>query len=298
MKIYNLHSPEILACMTIPKVYAYYFTQWHGFEMKTHHAHPWMEIMYVVHGQCHVHFENQSFQMKHGDFIFIDAQVAHRLVLAPDDTCRMLNIEFAFEGTLNQDEVICPISHLIEQDESLQSMIHQNQPYHLLKDIDEVYPILMSLIQELSIEQRKSNHLIQLQITQLLLFIARQSLDAMQNTSSTDPYVRKAIHFMNQKYDAPLCASDIAAEVNLHPNYLHRIFKKATQTTLVDYLTTIRVEKAKMFLVRTDIPIIDISDYIGMNSRQYFSYVFKKKTGLTPAEFRNKARISDISNNY
>lgn len=52
------------------------------------------------------------------------------------------------------------------------------------------------------------------------------------------------------------------------------------------------MEKAKMLLARTDIPITQIADYIGLNSRQYFSMLFRKLTGVTPIEYRRRAEAS------
>jgi YesN/AraC family two-component response regulator len=54
----------------------------------------------------------------------------------------------------------------------------------------------------------------------------------------------------------------------------------------MEYLTAIRMEKAKMLLLRTDIPATDIPDYVGVGSRSYFHALFKKHTGMTPVEFR------------
>jgi YesN/AraC family two-component response regulator len=80
---------------------------------------------------------------------------------------------------------------------------------------------------------------------------------------------------------------DIAAAVNLHPGYLHRIFRQHTQRTPTDYLTMLRMEKAKMLLQQTNIPISEISEYVGVGSRQYFHMLFKKYTSRTPVEYRS-----------
>ena len=66
--------------------------------------------------------------------------------------------------------------------------------------------------------------------------------------------------------------------------------------SITEYLTELRVEKAKMLLARTDVPIIEVADYIGLNSRQYFSMLFKKMTGMSPAAYRkSKASIKSFS---
>lgn len=285
MPIYDLYSPKLSEKDCVPKVYAYYFTRWKGFEMKLPHVHPWMEIMYVVQGTCRVLINDQSIAMKNGDFIFINAGLSHRLVQAQEESCRMLNLEFAFE----ENTTLFPIMSLLRRNSEFMNLINKKPPYFLLKDLDEIQPILMNLVHELSLEERKNTDLIQLYVTQLLLIIARQSKSHDSEKTHGLPYVQKALQYMNQNYDQPIQIEDIAMCVNLHPNYLHRLFKKAIGITLHTYLMNLRLDKAKMLLERTDIPITDISDYVGLGSRQYFSYSFKKAFGMTPLEYRKKS---------
>lgn len=290
MPIYHLHEPAIRNTPCQPKVYAYYFTEWNGFEMKVFHEHPWMEIMYVVQGTCSIHFENQFSLLKSGEFVFLHAHTPHRLVVDQDTSCRMLNLEFGFEPLLQENPLMISIAKLIDTNEHIKALVEMKDSYFLLKDVDEMYPILMSLINELSIEYRKNPTMIHLQIFQLLIILSRQAIAANTSTSAYDHYVRKAIHYMNHRYDQAITVEEIAADINIHPSYLHRIFRKTTGQTLIDYLTQLRIEKAKMLLERTDIPVIDISDHIGLGSRQYFSYVFKKNTGISPIQYRKGIR--------
>nr|WP_322923904.1 helix-turn-helix transcriptional regulator [Paenibacillus sp. SGZ-1014] len=91
---------------------------------------------------------------------------------------------------------------------------------------------------------------------------------------------------MRQNYDRSIRMEQIAAAVNVHPGYLHRVFRKHMDTTPTEYLNTLRMEKAMMLLGSTDIPIAEIADYVGVTSRQYFHLLFKKHTGQTPADYR------------
>jgi AraC-like DNA-binding protein len=123
---------------------------------------------------------------------------------------------------------------------------------------------------------------------QLLVRIARLREEAERsNTQQTDMYIKRCIEFLHLNYDRDIVVKDMAAAVNLHPGYLHRIFKKHTGLTLTAYLTMLRMDKARMLLQQTDIPIQEIADYVGVASRQYFHMLFKKHTGKTPVEYRS-----------
>jgi len=70
------------------------------------------------------------------------------------------------------------------------------------------------------------------------------------------------------------------------PSYLSRLFKKKTGTNFIDYLTHLRVEKAKEYLTQTSRKIYHISEMIGYENPRYFAKLFKEETGCTPQEYR------------
>jgi two-component system, response regulator YesN len=75
-----------------------------------------------------------------------------------------------------------------------------------------------------------------------------------------------------------------------NPSYLSRLFKQATGQNLTDYISGLRIERAKEMLAEHG-KISDISTALGYESQHYFSRFFKKYTGLTPQEFREFKRI-------
>ena len=98
--------------------------------------------------------------------------------------------------------------------------------------------------------------------------------------------VRKTIeeHFKEQ-----ISISTLAKDVFLTPTYLCVLFKQVTGTTINDYLTLIRLEKAKKLLSDPYIKLYDVCFEVGYLSPSYFSRLFKKYIGLSPSEYRNIA---------
>lgn len=278
-----------------PEFYAYYYKQWHNYSM-AYHQHPSTEIMYMISGHCLIELQVQSdtsqspvsattvqVQLKKGQFIVIDANVPHRLIVEGESPCRMLNVEFGFASSS------LPLPSLFQmagEEVALAELLSQPQHYFVLSDPEEVYYVLKSLVLELD-QQHRSGTMADLLFIQLLVRIARLWQETQINsTSQTEWYVKRSIQYIHQNYDRPIRVEHIASAVNVHPGYLHRIFKKHMNTTPTDYLTRLRMEKAGMLLGQTDIPIQEIADYIGVSSRQYFHLLFKKHTGQTPAEYR------------
>lgn len=93
-------------------------------------------------------------------------------------------------------------------------------------------------------------------------------------------------NFMEKNYNKPITLSELAGHFNISPFHLHRMFKRVTSVTPVQYLCQIRMEQAKLILKHTQLPIREIAQEIGLRSVSHFSLVFRKITGLTPSKYR------------
>lgn len=279
----SLYDHRLRAHDVQPRIVAYYYKQWDGFHMPFH-AHNAVEIMYVISGKCVVELKDIELTLKKGDFVLIDAEVEHRLIVQNDGPCRMLNIEFIFTKHVSKFPAL---KELIEQEPALQTFLSAKQDYIVLRDPHDIYHTLKSLVLELDQSDTSNQLMIQLLMSQLLVRIARiVNEEGAQGTKPNDYYIKKSIQFMQQNYDRDIRVKDIADAVNLHPGYLHRLFSSTMDCTIVAYLTSLRMQKAQMLLSQTDIPVSEIADYVGISSQQYFSTVFKKHTGQSPVLYR------------
>ena len=86
--------------------------------------------------------------------------------------------------------------------------------------------------------------------------------------------------------DPDLSLNQVAMEVNLSPSHFSVTFSQEMGETYRDYLTRVRIEHAKELLRTTDLLCSDIADQCGYNDPHYFSYIFKKNTGVSPQRFR------------
>jgi two-component system response regulator YesN len=103
--------------------------------------------------------------------------------------------------------------------------------------------------------------------------------------------IRQAKEFIEQHFaDADLSLSDVASRVNLSPSHFSVVFSHETSQTFKDYLTETRIKKAKEMLRMSPLRSAEISYQVGYNDPHYFSYVFKKNTGLSPTEFRSQTK--------
>ncbi|MBQ0059931.1 MAG: response regulator [Lachnospiraceae bacterium] len=99
--------------------------------------------------------------------------------------------------------------------------------------------------------------------------------------------IMKAEEYIQLNYRSKINQSEVAAELYISPNYLSDLFKKNTGMKFSDYVTEVRLEKAKELLLDVHNKVGDIAELVGFTDPRYFSSVFRKKYGMTPREFRN-----------
>lgn len=99
-------------------------------------------------------------------------------------------------------------------------------------------------------------------------------------------YVWLARKYIEQNYWKPtLTVTEIVKAVNLERSYLFRLFKAATGKSVLEYITSCRIERACELLKTSGLPIQSVAYSVGYNDPLYFSKVFKKATSHTPTSY-------------
>lgn len=80
----------------------------------------------------------------------------------------------------------------------------------------------------------------------------------------------------------------VAASVNISPSHFSTIFSQETGITFIEFLTEVRMEKAKELLLSTNMRVADIGYEVGYRDSHYFSYLFKKVQGISPKDYRTR----------
>lgn len=107
--------------------------------------------------------------------------------------------------------------------------------------------------------------------------------EAISNEKS---HVRKAIEYLELHYQENLKINDLCKLLLLDRTYLYRLFKSQTGLSIKEYLTDLRIEKAKELLISTNQPVHLVSSLVGYANTLSFSNAFKLKEGMTPGSYR------------
>lgn len=106
----------------------------------------------------------------------------------------------------------------------------------------------------------------------------------------TSEHLGKITEYIHQHFGQELSLEDAAAQAPISPYYLSHLFRQELGMTFSEYLTKVRLEEARRLLSDTDLRIGDVAMAVGYGDAGYFSRVFRKAAGCTPAEYRRAFR--------
>lgn len=100
--------------------------------------------------------------------------------------------------------------------------------------------------------------------------------------------IHQATRYMRTHYAEKISLDSVARMTYLSPTYFSRVFRQETGETFNAYLNNVRIQEGKKLLMNKSIELIDISMMTGFDNQSYFTKVFKKCTGMSPLQYRQK----------
>lgn len=245
------------------------------------HTHYFTELFYVMHGTGSFIAAGHSFPVKENDFVIINPNVEHAefsldsspleyIVLAIED----LSFSFGFEDSENTYSVY---------------------NYSLYRQEIEFY--LQALLKEITTRELNYETVCQNLLEVLIIKMVRHtnyslSIATSKKTNRGCGVVKRYID-ANYKRDITL---DMLSEIShMSKYYLIHDFQRFAGLSPIKYLNARRIDESKALLESTDYSISQISESIGFSSPSYFSQVFKKLVGVSPADYRKNIKVHLIS---
>ncbi|SFL46953.1 two-component system, response regulator YesN [Gracilibacillus orientalis] len=127
-------------------------------------------------------------------------------------------------------------------------------------------------------------------INVLLSYFERLRREYQNVMNEHSNFIHVALHVMEENLNESLTLSDIANKVHVHPNYLSESLKKKTGKPYVELMKEMRMKKAQELLLSLPAPVRQIASQVGYTDWKYFASQFKKYTGMTPTQYREKEK--------
>ena len=117
----------------------------------------------------------------------------------------------------------------------------------------------------------------------------------MKDAGSTykSDIISDAQNLIEHNLSGQISVADLAEKLGINPSYLTRIFKQKHSKSPKDYILDHKIKRAKELLKNTDVSVTDIARSVGFDDPLYFSRLFKKRTTITPTEYRVKKQSKD-----
>jgi AraC-like DNA-binding protein/mannose-6-phosphate isomerase-like protein (cupin superfamily) len=275
---------------SFPCVEACYSWTWTDFHMAPH-AHDRAEIMYLLRGRCRIQlFEGdrqQEFTMGVGEFVLIDAGMMHALQV--DESCYMVNVEFSFRP----NPPLMTMQSLMAASPALAQWLRELSPWQRGKDDSGMlYAALSAVVDDYFHAADVDTALKEIHIAQMLVHLATALMDD-KAAGKGYVYVRRCVNLLSERMSEDVRIEELAKELGISAAYLQRLFRQVHGMTIIDYLNRMRIERAKLLLLNTDDPVVEIAMEAGFNSRQHFTRVFTSLEGISPQEYRREKRNSE-----
>lgn len=215
----------------------------------------------------------------HGTFHGLNAGMLTTMIKKGDKSKTLETIDQAFLEVRQKNDYL-GLAAIVETCINVMGFIAQEIDY-LLWDDHFSARMFENMFEAYSIKQWIESKLLEL-------------FDRIASDEKYSAHVLKAIRFIDTHYtDEQLNIQNISDAVELSATHLGVIFKKETGLTIGDYITSVRIEKAKELLSDKKYKMYDIAARVGYGSSQYFSQVFQKVTGCKPKEYRRNGSAAE-----
>lgn len=241
------------------------------------HNHREVEMVYINSGHCIIGVDDEFVPMKQGDFIAISAGVPHCFIVNTRANCSITQLEFEMEmpEILGQELIF----------------LRQNKHYYKLSMCETVRCLLEN---QCRIFRAPGNP--ELRDTQLLfgffqLFIELsakiQELEQVGHKTGKAGKIEDIIQYLNNNYESDIDMEQLAQQFRMSSRYIRKCFAVEVGMSCQQYITTLRIGKAKELLWFTSDTVTEIAMKTGFNSSQYFCRVFQQYTEMTPVGYRD-----------
>ena len=151
------------------------------------------------------------------------------------------------------------------------------------------YPwIYNQMLRELQLQRENYEEMISLYMHHVFLTINRYIKEGRQSKNDMINEIEKAAHYFKENYNTKISIEQYAQEHMMSVNWFIHSFKNVMKVPPMQYVVSLRMAAAKGYLESTNKTVGEIAAAVGYDNALYFSRVFRKYTGLSPTEYRQR----------
>lgn len=249
------------------------------------HVHEYPEILFLLEGQSEYEINHRKYTVKKGQIVALNKCTLHAEYSTADHpvkvvTCVLDHVSLrGLEDNCLIPADACPV---IDCDEYWNDI--KNIFYELCRDNLEKQPFVYEIAQ--------------LNISKMIFYIHRLLNRASEeNTKSVSELTMMVKRYIDENYSKDITLERLSEKFFVSPYHIAHTMKKELGMSPINYLINRRIGEAQRYLILTKYSINQIAELVGYENVNYFNRLFLKKTGYTPAKFRENGEKQKLQEN-
>ncbi len=239
-------------------------------------------LMYLKNGRMNFQVKKENYSLSSGDVFFMPAGTKYS-TRSYGKPVELYNILFNFTGggQGHDNQLAIPSFKALNTRERVEfSDVREMNECHVFK-----IPFIGDAFQEIADEYERygeySQQIINAELTLLLLKLLKNN-----TPSSRNQQVDLIIKYINDNIQTDISCGTVAAHFNYHPNYINKIMRLTTGSSLHSYIMTCKCKKAANMLLETDKSVTEIAHELYFCDSSHFSNVFSRIMKSSPSKYR------------
>ena len=231
------------------------------------------QILYVANGKTHFWFDGKEEIVNAGHMVLYKPEEIQKYVYYLEDNPEVFWIHFTGSDVKN-----ILAYHGISLDEHV----------FYCGVLPDYKALFRKIIQELQLCRYGYEDYIASLFNDILLLVNRQQHEQKKTTGNVQEQIERAAAYFNENYNTKISIDDYAESLHISTNWFIHNFKQYAGMSPAQYILSLRMVNAQSLLERTTYNIKEISEIVGYENPLYFSRVFKKEIGKSPAQYRKE----------
>ena len=231
------------------------------------------QILYVANGKTHFWFDGREEIVSTGHMVLYKPEEIQKYVYYLEDNPEVFWIHFTGRDVKN-----ILAYHGISLDEHV----------FYCGVLPDYKALFRKIIQELQLCRYGYEDYIASLFNDILLLVDRQQHEQKKATGNVQEQIERAAAYFNENYNTKISIDDYAESLHISTNWFIHNFKQYAGMSPAQYILSLRMVNAQSLLERTTYNIKEISEIVGYENPLYFSRVFKKEIGKSPAQYRKE----------